>query len=117
MTKPEYQPVPPIEICGSPYGGDAKRPCTLPPKHEHTVHQTATGVQWLVGEEHLPFDPETVLRDYADALNASTADDAPAWHQALVWAADRIKGGHLSIYAARDFRERFGVDPYPQEPR
>lgn len=38
----------PLISTGAPYGGNADRPCMLPPGHGHHVHQTATGVQWPV---------------------------------------------------------------------
>lgn len=62
------------------------------------------------------FDAEKVLRDYARALSASQDQDVDAWAAALEWAASRIHGGHQSIYAHRDFVERFGVNPYPGTP-
>ncbi|WP_331773355.1 hypothetical protein OG948_59240 (plasmid) [Embleya sp. NBC_00888] len=40
--------VPAIRICGEPSPGNPDRPCTLPPRHAHHVHQTATGAQWPV---------------------------------------------------------------------
>jgi hypothetical protein len=59
------------------------------------------------------FDAAEVLRDCASALSASSDPDAEAWAAALQWAASRIRGGHGSIYASRDFVERFGVNPHP----
>lgn len=58
------------------------------------------------------FDAEKVLREYAAVLIASDDPDANAWAAALMWAASRIHGGHLSIHAARDFVTRFGISPY-----
>ncbi|MEU8469615.1 hypothetical protein AB0F30_17105 [Streptomyces sp. NPDC029006] len=62
------------------------------------------------------FDPEQVLHDYAAVLIASDDPDANAWAAALMWAASRIHGGHRSIYAAREFVDRFGINPYPGAP-
>ena len=62
------------------------------------------------------FNAEQVLRDYASVLVASNDPDANAWAVALMWAASRIHGGHSSIYAGREFVERFGISPYPGEP-
>lgn len=58
------------------------------------------------------FDAEKVLREYAAVLIASDDPDANAWAAALMWAASRIHGGHLSIHAARDFVTRFGISPH-----
>lgn len=63
------------------------------------------------------FNAERVLRDYAEQLAASPDPEAGAWTDALKWAAARIHGGHLSIYANRDFVKRFAVNPYPNEPQ
>ena len=55
------------------------------------------------------YDPVTSLRDYADAVTASNHPDAPAWAEALRWAASRIRGGHGSLHAHREFRQQFGM--------
>ena len=54
------------------------------------------------------FDGPATLKMYADALASSADPEAPAWADALRWAASRIRGGHGSLYAHRDFRQRFG---------
>jgi hypothetical protein len=69
-----------------------------------------------VPDDSRAFDPEQVLRDYAAVLIASDDPDANAWAAALMWSASRIHGGHQSIYAAREFVNRFGINPYPGEP-
>ncbi|MFF8422913.1 type II toxin-antitoxin system Phd/YefM family antitoxin [Streptomyces sp. NPDC015680] len=67
-------------------------------------------------DESEPFDYEKVAADYAEVLGLSNAPDATQWADALRWFASRIHGGHQSIYAGRDFTERFGVHPYPGDP-
>jgi len=62
------------------------------------------------------FDAAAVIHDYADALADNTHPDAATWAEALRWASARIVGGHRSIYAAREFTDKFGVHPYGDRP-
>ncbi|MFC4006572.1 hypothetical protein ACFOY2_05025 [Nonomuraea purpurea] len=52
-------------------------------------------------------------RDVADILvshlRASDHPQAETWAEALNWFRQKIKGGHLSIYAQREFDQRFGA--------
>jgi prevent-host-death family protein len=66
--------------------------------------------------ESTTFDYEKVARDYAEVLSESSDPQAAQWADALRWFASRIHGGHQSIYAGRNFTERFGVHPYPGDP-
>lgn len=42
-------------------------------------------------------------------LRVSDHPQAAAWSEAIDWFRQRIKGGHLSIYAQQEFDRRFGV--------
>lgn len=110
----------PAACTGSPEGSGIPQ-CGPAPSHRqcscHHVRTEDEHASIRAAVARKAFDAERVLRDYAGVLAASGDPDAGAWVDALRWAASRIHGGHLSIYAARDFTERFGVNPYPGEPR
>ena len=46
-------------------------------------------------------------------LRAQGDPESDAWARALDWFRQRIKGGHLSIYARQAFDERFGKVDWP----
>jgi hypothetical protein len=84
----------------------------------HHIHTEAEYQDFLtLVTQRAAFDPEKVLQGYAASLIASPDPDADTWAAALLWAASRIHGGHLSIYAAKEFTERFGVHPHPGSPQ
>lgn len=109
----------PAACTGSPEAGGTPQ-CGPAPERQCSCHHIRTedehaSIHAAVAAKQ--FDAEQVLRDYAAALAASGDPDAGAWADALRWAASRIHGGHQSIYAGRDFTNRFGVNPYPGQPR
>ncbi|GAA1977197.1 hypothetical protein [Kitasatospora viridis] len=53
-------------------------------------------------------DPVAILTAYADALPVADGIGAQTWSEAIRWAAARVRGGHASLQAHRDFRQRFG---------
>lgn len=55
------------------------------------------------------YSPQDNLNAYADALAQSGAPEAAVWAEALRWAASRVRGGHGSMFAHREFRKRFGM--------
>lgn len=109
------------EACtGSPDGSGVPQCGPAPTHRQCSCHQVRTedehaSIRAAVAAK--AFDAEQVLRAYASVLVASSDPDADAWAAALLWAASRIHGGHQSIYANREFTERFGVNPYPGEPQ
>lgn len=72
---------------------------------DEITRQAATAVRLETAE---------LARAYSLALLTSDHPDAGAWSAALVWFANRGRGGQLSSLMHREFVDRFGVDPHAE---
>lgn len=106
----------PVACTGSPEQSGTPQCGPAPSHRQCSCHHIRTGDEHQsirVAVAAKAFNAGNVLQDYASVLSDSSDPDAEAWAAALRWAASRIAGGHQSIYASRDFVERFGVNPHP----